>query len=181
MSFFQNSYLKFLHFPRPPINNGSGFSIHDESKMISRKQNLRVLPILLLIISVLAVPTLNRTSSSAATVSTSGIHNVLLYSVVGLISPTPSYITVNELALNLFSKPLPSQLTLSLASSYNGGAPDPALSCTVAPQGSILSNCSFHIPFKGWGVYLLIGSVYGSNGTLLAQTGIDPVIEPEWK
>jgi len=72
-------------------------------------------------------------------------------------------------------------MRLALSSSYNGGSPSTILGCTVDPQGKLISSCSFNVPFQGWGDYLLIGSVYGTNGTLLAQTGIDPMIEPEWK
>jgi hypothetical protein len=148
--------------------------------MFFGKNTFRTLSILLLVISALALPAVARTTSSATTISTSDLKNTLAYQLVGLISPTPSYITVNEVVLNLLDKGLPPQLTLTLASSYNGGSPNPVLTCTVATHNSILSMCSFNVPFKGWGDYLLIGGVYGSNGTLLAQTGIDPVIEPEW-
>lgn len=149
--------------------------------MIFGKNKLKTASIILLVLSVLALPAVAKTTSSATTISTGGIKNTLIYNVVGLLSPDPSYITVNEAALNLLGKPLPSQLTLTLAASYNGGTPDPLLTCTVKNYLNSLSTCSFQIPFKGWGDYLLIGGVYGSNGTLLAQTGIDPVIEPEWK
>src|ERR1700680_4522116 len=106
--------------------------------MIFRKNILKTAAILVLVVSVLALPGIAKTTSSATTVSTGGIKNVLIYNVVGLISPTPSYITVNEIALNLLSKPLPSQLTLTLVSSYNGGAPNSIFSCTVSTHINIL-------------------------------------------
>lgn len=140
----------------------------------------KITPIIALVISVLVMPSLVRTSSSAMTLSTSGVENVVTYNLINLVSPTPSYITVNETAFTLLGGPLPQNLQLVLSSSYNGGAPNTVVGCTVSTAGSSLSTCSFQVPFKGWGDYLLIGSVYGSNGTLLAQTGIDPLIEPEW-
>lgn len=139
----------------------------------------RLLPIIALVISVVAMPAFVRTSS-ALTLSTSGVENVLTYNLLSAVSPTPSYITVNETVINLLGAKLPNTLTLSLSSSYNGDSPTTVVGCTVDPQGKLISGCSFQIPIKGWGDYLLIGSVYGSNGSLLAQTGIDPLIEPEW-
>jgi len=141
----------------------------------------RLVPLIVIVISVVAMPAFVRTSSSALSLSTSGLENVLTYNILSAVSPTPSYITVDETVINLLGSPLPSQLTLGLSSSYNGGTPSTVLGCTVDPQGKLISSCSFQVPFKGWGDYLLIGSVYGSNGTLLAQTGIDPLIEPEWR
>jgi len=140
----------------------------------------RIIPLVLLVISVVAMPSFVRTSSSAYTVSSTGLENVLTYNLIQAVSPTPSYVTVNETVLDLLLTPLPQSLELTLSSSYNGGTPNTVLGCTVTPHGSLISGCSFQVPFKGWGDYLLIGSVYGSNGTLLAQTGIDPLIEPEW-
>jgi hypothetical protein len=140
----------------------------------------KLVPLLVLAISVLILPAFLHTSSSALTISSSGLTNVVTYSLLSKVSPTPSYITVNETVISLLLKPLPQSMRLELSSSYNGGSPNAILGCTVTPQGSLISGCSFQVPFHGWGDYLLIGSVYGSNGTLLAQTGIDPVIEPEW-
>jgi hypothetical protein len=139
----------------------------------------KLIPIILLVISVVAMPAFFKTSS-AFSLSTTGVENVLTYNLIQAVSPTPSYITVNELALNLLGKPLPQNLQLVLSSSYNGGTPSTVLGCTAIPLTSLLAHCSFNVPFKGWGDYLLIGSVYASNGTMLAQTGIDPLIEPEW-
>lgn len=144
------------------------------------KQTRKILPVVLLVISVVAMPAFVRTSSAAYTVSSTGLENVLTYNLIQAVSPTPSYVTVNETVLDLLLKPLPQSMELTLSSSYNGGSPNTVLGCTVTPHGSLISGCSFQVPFKGWGDYLLIGSVYGSNGTLLAQTGIDPLIEPEW-
>jgi len=135
---------------------------------------------MILVVSVISMPAFFRASSFAFTLSTTGVENVITYNIIQAISPTPSYITVNETASTLLAKPLPQNLRLVLSSSYNGGAPSTVLGCTATPYTSHIAGCTFQVPFKGWGDYLLIGSVYGSNGTLLAQTGIDPYIEPEW-
>lgn len=148
---------------------------------LSQPRRALRLPIIALVIAVIAMPFAVRTSSSALTLSSSGVENVVTYNILQAISPTPSYITVNEAAISLLPKSLPSSLELVLSSSYNGSSPTTVFGCTVNPQASLITSCSFNVPFQGWGDYLLIGSVYGSNGTLLAQTGIDPLIEPEWK
>jgi len=140
----------------------------------------KIVPIMVLVISVLIMSSFVRTSSSALSISTSGVENVVTYNLLSRISPTPSYITVNETAFTLLGGPLPQNLQLVLSSSYNGGSPNTIVGCSVNTGGSSITQCSFQVPFKGWGDYLLIGSVYGSNGSLLAQTGIDPLIEPEW-
>src|ERR1017187_7780401 len=147
-------------------------------KQIIRKSHRHVLP-MALVISLFAISSIPRSSSSAFTVSSSIVVNPVTYQVIKLISPAPSYVTVNEAAFTLLGGPLPQNMNLVLSSSYNGGASNTILGCNVNTHGSSFSNCSFHVPFKGWGDYLLIGSVYSSNGTLLAQTGIDPIIEPE--
>jgi hypothetical protein len=148
---------------------------------ISNTQNLtKTVPILMLAMSVFAIPLFVHTSSSAYTASTSQVNNVLLYNLIYLVSPTPSYVQVNQIAFTLPPGTLPQSLTLVLASSYNGGSAETIYSCTVATSGQVATRCSFNVPFQGWGDYLLVGSVYGSNGALLAQTGIDPHIEPEW-
>jgi hypothetical protein len=152
--------------------------------ILQNRQSRKVIPFMVLIISVMALPAFVRTSSSALTLSTSGLSNVVTYNILSAVSPTPSYITVNETVINLdylLGDKVPSSVTLGLSSSYDGGSPTTIVGCTVDPQGQLLSGCSFQVPFHGWGDYLLIGSVYGTNGTLLAQTGIDPLIEPEWK
>ena len=136
---------------------------------------------MILVISLFAISVVPRSSSSAFTASSSIVVNSVTYQAINLVSPTPSYITVNEAAFTLLGGPLPPNLNLVMSSSYNGGAPNTILGCSVDAHGDSVANCSFQVPFKGWGDYLLIGSVYGSNGTLLAQTGIDPLIEPEWK
>jgi hypothetical protein len=133
-----------------------------------------------IIVSVIALPAFVRTTSSALTLSTSGVENSVAYNLLSLVSPNPSYITVNETAFTLLGNPLPQNLKLVLSSSYDGGSPNSVLECSPSSLSSSLAVCSFHVPFKGWGDYLLIGSVYGSNGSLLAQAGIDPLIEPEW-
>jgi hypothetical protein len=140
----------------------------------------KVIPTILLVLTMFAVPMFFHTSSSAYTASTSQVHNLLLYNLLYLVSPTPSYVQVNQIAFTLPPGTLPQSLTLVLASSYNGGSAQTVYSCTIATNGQITTSCSFNVPFQGWGDYLLIGSVYGSNGVLLAQTGIDPHIEPEW-
>jgi hypothetical protein len=134
----------------------------------------KILPALLLVLSVFAVPVLARTSSSAYTVSTSQVHNVLLYNLLYLVSPTPSYVQVNEIAFTLPPADLPQNVRLVIASSYDGGSPSTILGCSVATNGGTTTSCSFNVPFQGWGDYLIVGSVYGTNGALLAQTGIDP-------
>jgi hypothetical protein len=136
---------------------------------------------MVLVISLFAITAIPKTSSSGYTVTSSIVVNTVTYQIIDLISPTPSYVTVNEAAFTLLGGPLPSNVSLVLSSSYNGGTPSTVLGCDVNPHGSSVANCSFHIPFNGWGDYLLIGSIYGSNGSLLAQTGIDPLIEPEWR
>jgi hypothetical protein len=146
---------------------------------IESRRYRKLIPMLALVISVVALPVFVRTSS-ALTLSSTGVENVLTYKLIDLLSPTPSYITVNETVLDILLKPLPQTLELSLSSSYNGGSPSTITGCTVNTHGSLISGCSFQVPFNGWGDYLLIGSIYGTNGSLLAQTGIDPHIEPEW-
>jgi len=147
-------------------------------KQIIRTHNRQAQTLIVLVISLFSISAVPR--SSAVTASSSIVVNSVTYQVIKLISPTPSYITVNEAAFTLLGGPLPQNVNLVLSSSYNGGAPNTILGCSVNTHGSHFANCSFQVPFKGWGDYLLIGSVYGSNGTLLAQTGIDPLLEPEW-
>jgi hypothetical protein len=151
-------------------------SLHQPPRSLAR------VAIIALVMAVVAMPLAVR-SSSALTLSTSDVSNVVTYNILDLLSPTPSYITVNETAFTtLLLHPLPQNTKLVLSSSYDGGSPSTVLGCTIVnPTNAPIGTCSFQVPFKGWGDYLLIGSVYGSNGTLLAQTGIDPLIEPEWK
>ncbi|HZW55294.1 MAG TPA: hypothetical protein VFF30_03315 [Nitrososphaerales archaeon] len=152
---------------------------HDRQSL-SKKSVL----LLLLMVSVLALPAFVHTSTSAYTiVSTKGIYNVETYHLLDLVAPTPSYVVVNDTALAnpLLGGHLPPTVSIVLSSSYNGGAAENILGCTAHTQlGGTLAECSFDIPFHGYGDYLLIGSVYGANGQLLGQTGIDPLIEPEW-
>lgn len=133
------------------------------------------------VISMLAIYGVPRTSSSAYTVSSSILANTVAYNLVDILSPTPSYITVNDVVLALHGGSLPQTINLGLTYSYNGSSVTTVTGCTINTHGLSLTSCSFKVPWKGWGDYMLIGSVYGSNGTLLAATGIDPHIEPEWK
>jgi hypothetical protein len=148
--------------------------------LLQSRQWRKVLPITILLISVIALPAFVRTSSSALTVSSSSLETVVTYNLLSVLSPTPSYITVDQTALTLLGGNLPQNLQLVLSSSYNGGTPSTVLGCSINPHDTPIASCSFKIPFKGWGDYLLIGSVYSTNGTLLTQAGIDPLIEPEW-
>ena len=126
---------------------------------------------------IFGVSTFGHVSTAYTQVGTNSIQDSLLTPVLSPVNPT--YVLVNEQALNIFGKPLPSQVTISLAEAYNGGSPQNVGSCTVNTLGGSFAFCLFNAHFYGIGRYLFIGTV-SSNGIVLAQTGIDPYIEPEW-
>ncbi|MGI0080295.1 MAG: hypothetical protein ACRECH_11785 [Nitrososphaerales archaeon] len=141
-------------------------------------RKFKVLSALLALALILGVASFGHVSNAYTSVGTNDIQDRLLSPLVNPINPT--YIIVDEAALNLLGKPLPSQVTLTLSASYNGGAPYSVSSCTVYTLGGSVASCLLSAPLKGWGHYLFMGSVYASNGTMLTQAGIDPYIEPEW-
>ena len=158
-----------------------------ETKMNSenRQRSLRKLALLLVVAIFLAgVPVMANslflTSNALTLVPSSGVATILIPQLSDLLNEANPTLTVNELAVStILLHPLPQNLKLSLAASYNGGAPFDFASCVVT-QSSLIASCSFTIPWQGWGRYVLIGSIFSSSGGLLAQTSVDPRIEPAW-
>jgi hypothetical protein len=76
----------------------------------------------------------------------------------------------------------PSDLSLTLQSYYNGAAsPFDAQEIAVSSNGGGYVSYVFAVPFQGGGSYLFVGGVYDTHGNLLAESSIDPLLEPSWR
>ena len=137
---------------------------------------IAILSTVLVLGLLLGISAFGHPSSAYTTIGTNSIQDTLVTQLVSPISPT--YVIVNEQALSLSG--LPSQVTMTLTSSYGGGAPYYVTSCDAKTIGGVLASCLLSVPLRAWGHYVLVGTVYGANGAMLAQVAIDPYIEPEW-
>lgn len=76
---------------------------------------------------------------------------------------------------------LPSKVIVALSSYLNGSqSAFNSQSYTVSVRGSGSVSYTFTVPYAGNGSYLFVGSIYTTSGSLLAQTSIDPRVDPDW-
>lgn len=118
--------------------------------------------------------------ASADTVSNYPMQSSISWSFVQGTSPTNSYFQIQVAASGTNSSLTPSHLSVSFWITYNGityyihGC-----SLNYSP-GQTYSSCSFTAPFIGDGEYVFSATFTNNAGHQVAQSTVDPRIDPDW-
>ncbi len=140
-----------------------------QNPMVNKKR-LAILTILGLLVVVTCLPLVGPRSASA-----SAMPPAPTISLSYQMSQTQIFVTVSS-----SDSQFPSQVMVTLASSYNGTSSPYNVQNVVVPSICGRVTVTFSVPYSGQGDYTFSATVKTTSGTLLLQTTLDPRIDPDW-
>ncbi len=118
--------------------------------------------------------------ASADTVSNYPMQSSISWSFVQGTSPANSYFQIQVAAWGTNSSLIPSHLSVSFWITYNGIIYyNHSCSLNYSP-GQTYSSCSFTAPFIDNGEYVFSATFTNNAGHQVAQSTVDPRIDPDW-
>jgi hypothetical protein len=94
--------------------------------------------------------------------------------------PTNSYYQMTVTAWASNPAVIPSHVAVNYWLTYDGNVYyNHGCSLNYSP-GQHSNSCTFTVPFKGNGEYTFYATFKDNSGNIVAQSIVDPMIEPEW-
>jgi hypothetical protein len=145
----------------------------------------------LLVLLLLCLPFVAHMSSSAYSSSSHGSesnhnhrHTLSSPGTTTTASISLSYmVSKSEILVTLSARDaqFPSQIVVSMSAYYNNAStPYSVQSVTLSTNGAGSFSYTFKVMFSGNGNYLFVGGICSTSGSLIAQTSIDPRVDPDW-